>query len=392
MAGFSVVSAQTIGARFVPVTPCRVVDTRGADGPFSGPTLAAQSSRSFTIPASGCGIPATAQAYSLNVTVVPAGLLSFLTLWPTGQPQPFVSTLNSFAGTVVANAAIVPAGTNGAVSVYVSDQSDVILDIDGYFDATGAANSSSFYAATPCRVADTRNPAGQFGGPSLVANQVRDFPIPSATCGIPATATAYSLNVTAIPGTKYLGYLSTWPTGSAQPPVSTLNSWTGKVVANAALVPAGSNGSVSVFVTDPANAILDINGYFGQPGGAGELTFYPLVPCRVADTRNANGPFGGPEMEAQSTRSFAIPAGGCSVPATAAAYSMNVTVVPDGVLSFLTAWPTGVGQPFVSTLNSFDGSVVANAAIVPAGTNGAVSIYVTDRTQVILDINGYFAP
>jgi hypothetical protein len=36
--------------------------------------------------------------------------------------------------------------------------------------------------------------------------------------------------------------------------------------------------------------------------------------------------------------------------------------------------------------------VVANAAIVPAGTNGAISIYVTNPTQVILDINGYFAP
>ena len=97
-------------------------------------------------------------------------------------------------------------------------------------------------------------------------------------------------------------------------------------------------------------------------------------------------------MEAQSERSFALPAGGCGVPATAAAYSLNVTVVPDGPLPFLTAWPTGAGQPGVSTLNSFDGSVVANAAIVPAGTNGAVSIYVTNRTQVILDINGYFAP
>ncbi len=387
MVGFSVVSAQTTGSRFVPVTPCRVVDTRAAGGP-----LAARSIRSFTIPSSGCGIPASAQAYSLNVTVVPAGLLSYLTLWPTGQPQPNVSTLNSFAGTVVANAAIVPAGTNGAVSVYVSDQSDVILDVDGYFDASGAANASSFYAATPCRVADTRGAAGQFGGPALTARQVRGFPIPSATCGIPATATAYSLNVTAVPGTKYLGYLSTWPTGAAQPGVSTLNSWTGKVVANAALVPAGSDGSVSVFVTDPTNVILDINGYFGQPGGAGELAFYPLVPCRVVDTRGGQGPFGGPEMEAQSTRSFAIPAGGCSVPATAAAYSMNVTVVPDGPLSFLTASPTGAGRPLVSTLNSFDGSVVANAAIVPAGTDGAVSIYVTDRTHVILDINGYFGP
>ena len=378
--------------RFVPVTPCRVVDTRGAGGTFGGPTLTARSSRSFPIPSSGCGIPATAQAYSLNVTVVPPGPLSYLTLWPSGQPQPVVSTLNSFSGTVVANAAIVPAGTNGAVSVYVNDPSDVILDIDGYFDATGAANSSSFYAATPCRVADTRAATGEFGGPALVAHLERDFPIPSASCAIPATAKAYSLNVTAIPLTNFLGYLTTWPTGSAQPGVSTLNSWTGKVVANAALVPAGSNGSVSVFVTDPANVILDINGYFGQPGGAGELTFYPLAPCRVVDTRGAQGAFGGPEMEAQSTRSFALPAGSCSVPATAAAYSLNVTVVPDGPLPFLTAWPTGAGRPGVSTLNSFDGSVVANAAIVPAGTNGAVSIYVTDRTQVILDINGYFAP
>jgi hypothetical protein len=46
---------------------------------------------------------------------------------------------------------------------------------------------------------------------------------------------------------------------------------------------------------------------------------------------------------------------------------MNVTVVPDSMLSYLTAWPTGSPQPLVSALNSCDGVVVANAAIVPAG-------------------------
>jgi hypothetical protein len=71
---------------------------------------------------------------------------------------------------------------------------------------------------------------------------------------------------------------------------------------------------------------------------------------------------------------------------------LNVTVVPDGPLQYLTAWPTGSGQPLVSTLNSWDGTVVANAAIVPTGTNGAISIFVTNPTHVILDINGYFAP
>jgi hypothetical protein len=135
-----------------------------------------------------------------------------------------------------------------------------------------------------------------------------------------------------------------------------------------------------------------VNGYVAAPGGTGGLSFYPVTPCRVADTRNAAGPFGGPAMQARETRPFAIPASGCSIPATAAAYSLNVTVVPDGLLQFLTAWPAGSAQPLVSTLNSFDGSVVANAAIVPAGPDGAINIFVTDPTDLIVDINGYFAP
>jgi hypothetical protein len=35
--------------------------------------------------------------------------------------------------------------------------------------------------------------------------------------------------------------------------------------------------------------------------------------------------------------------------------------------------------------------VVANAAIVPAGANGAVSLYVNNPTDVLFDINGYFS-
>jgi hypothetical protein len=374
---------------FVPVPPCRVVDTRSATGPFGGPFMAANTSRSFAIPQSTCGIPATAQAYSLNVTVVPQGLLSFLTLWPTGQNQPGVSTLNSFQGIVVANAAIVPAGTNGAVSVAVTDNTEVILDIDGYFSS--AAGGAAFYAATPCRVLDTRSASGTLGGPSMTSGEIRDFPVLSSPCGLPSSASAYSMNVTVVPG-GLLSYLTTWPTGQGQPNVSTLNSFTGKVVANAAIVPSGAGGDISVYVSDPTQVIFDTNGYFAAPGGSGALSFYPVTPCRVADTRSAAGPFGGPGLTANSIRSFTIPDSGCSIPSTAKAYSLNVTVVPAGLLSYLTAWPAGAGQPFASTLNSFDGSIVANAAIVPAGASGGISVFVTDATDVILDIDGYFAP
>ncbi len=387
--------AQPVGLRFVPVTPCRVADTRFGGGAFGGPTVEAGSTRDFPIPQSGCNIPSSAQAYSLNVTVVPKGALSFLTLYPSGQSRPLVSTLNSLGGSVAANAAIVPAGTNGAVSAYVTNATDLILDINGYFDTSSETGSYWFYPTTPCRAADTRDPAGQFGGPQMYGTQSRDFPIPLSSCALPATARAYSLNVTVVPdaAARYLGFLTAWPTNQPLPNVSTLNSWTGTVVANAAIVLAGiPNESISVYASDPTDVILDVNGYFAGPGGAGALSFYPVTPCRVADTRNGSGPFGGPEMQAGQTRSFTIPAGACNISSMAAAYSVNVTVVPDGPLAYLTAWPTGSERPSVSTLNSFDGAVVANAAIAPAGTNGAVSIYVTNRTHVILDINGYFAP
>jgi len=123
------------------VTPCRVADTRQPNGTFGGPIINAGNGRSFPIPQSACGIPSTAQGYSLNVTVVPPGQLIYLTIWPTSGAQPFVSTLNALNGAIVANAAIVPAGTaatGGAISVYVSNTSNVILDINGYFAPPGS--------------------------------------------------------------------------------------------------------------------------------------------------------------------------------------------------------------------------------------------------------------
>jgi hypothetical protein len=385
VAGQTVIVTQWApGTVFVPVTPCRVADTRNADGTFGGPVMAGGASRSFAIPQSACGIPNFALGYSLNVTVVPAGRLSFLTLSPTGQPRPLVSTLNSFTGKVVANAALVPAGTGGAIDVFVTDQTQVILDINGYFAPAGAVGGLAFYPVTPCRIADTR------GGPGILAATSRNFAVPASACDIPTSALAYSLNATVVPHGA-LQYLTLWPAGESQPLVSTLNSFDGSIVANAAIVPAGNAGSISAYVTDTTDLILDINGYFAAPGTGG-MSFYPVTPCRIADTRNAAGTFGGPELSGGGIRSFPVPSAGCSIPSTAQAYSLNATVVPSYPLPYLTLWPTGEAQPNVSTLNSLEGLIVANAALVPSGADGGVSAFVATPTHLILDIDGFFAP
>ncbi len=150
---------------FVAVTPCRLVDTRGpiagfnGIAPFLGPSIPA--SGTITIPVQSvaeasanttpapCGaIPSIAQAYSFNLTVVPraGGPVDYVSLWPAGLAQPFVSTLNDPQGAVLANAVIVPAGTpTGGISVYNDGPSitDVVIDMNGYFAAPTDLNDNT---------------------------------------------------------------------------------------------------------------------------------------------------------------------------------------------------------------------------------------------------------
>jgi YVTN family beta-propeller protein len=382
-----IAGANAAPLQFVAVAPCRLVDTRpgqGGNGPIPGGT-----SESFPIPQEGgCNIPTTAAAYSLNVSVVPASILGYLTIWPTGEDQPLVATLNSLDGRIKADAAIVPAGYQGAITIYVTNTTNVILDINGYF-APVSGSTLAFYPLTPCRIADTRKtnfPQG-LGAPYLPGHQERDFPILNATsCNIPASAAAYSLNFSVVPHGG-LGYMTVWPTGQPRPLVSTLNDVPGTIIANAAIVPAGTSGEVSVFPSNDTDVIIDINGYFA-PAGTGGLSLYPVAPCRVIDTRKVGSgqPFSGTLSPPVDVANSA-----CQPPVAAQAYVFNATVVPQGGLGYLTLWPDGQSKPLVSTLNALDGSITNNMAIVPS-TNGKVDAFASGITQLILDISSYFAP
>lgn len=374
--------------RFISMPPCRVADTRVGTKPpgFGPPFIAGGTTRSFALPSGPCGIPGTAQAYALNVTVVPHGNLGYLTVWPTGQSRPGVSTLNSLDGRVKANAAIVPAGSSGgAISVFATDDTDVVLDINGYFVAATSSSGLGFYPMTPCRLVDTRlSPSSTIVSGTLPAGSTTTLPILSSSCHVPSTAQAYSLNVTLVPPAA-VGYLTVYPTGKSRPGVSTLNDPTGTVEANAAIAPAGTAGSINVYVTDATDLLVDIDGYFA-PVGAGALSLYTVRPCRVMDTRLPSGapPFVG-------AIDVDVAASQCGGTATAQAYVFNATVVPQGYLGYLTLWPQGRGQPTVSTLNAYDAAITSNMAIVPTNNTG-ISAYAHDSTYLILDIFGFFAP
>jgi len=294
--------------------------------------------------------------------------------------------MNSPDGRVKANAAIVPAGTGGAVSVYVTDTSDVILDIDGYFTAPGS-QTLQFYPLPPCRVVDTRQtnfPRG-LGAPSFGIKETRELPVrTNSPCldVLTITPSAYSFNVTVVPhpAGQPLGYLTIWPSNEPQPVVSTLNNPTATVVANAAIVPADpTNGDVSVYTYNSTDVIIDVNGYFAAPGTGG-LSLYPLAPCRVIDTRSSGGAFSG-----ERNPPVNVAATFCGIPADTQEYVFNATVVPVGSLGYLTLWADGEPMPAVSNLNATDGVTASNMAIV-GNFDGQTDAYAHGVTQLILDI------
>src|SRR5262249_4483286 len=143
--------------------------------------------------------------------------------------------------------------------------------------------------------------------------QARSIPMRSSSCSIPSSAGAYVLNVTLVPS-QPLDYITAWPTGQPRPLVSVQNSPQGHLLANAAIVPAGTNGDISLYAPQSTDAVVDINGYFAPPGTAG-LRFYPVDPCRLADTRTGygfTGSQGPPSVTIQTSRLFPA-AGLCAV-------------------------------------------------------------------------------
>ena len=87
-----------------------------------------------------CGIPSTAKAISVNVTIAGPGGPGFLTLYPSGVAKPFVSVINwASTDAALANGAVVPLGaaSTNELSAYEEEGGTgtvhLILDVTGYF-------------------------------------------------------------------------------------------------------------------------------------------------------------------------------------------------------------------------------------------------------------------
>ncbi len=129
------------------------------------------------------------------------------------------------------------------------------------------------------------------------------------------------------------------------------------------------------------------------PGCPGAVGFFTVPPCRVIDTRDAPGPFGGPGVSGNATRAVTI-AGQCGIPANARSVSLNLTVVAPPAHGYLSLFPANTPRPLFSTINFRPGRTRANNAIAPLGAAGDLAVYCSVDTpgtvDFLIDVNGYF--
>ena len=243
------------GSYFVPITPVRITDTRGAT-PLNGSPIAANTSESFNLATTASGVPANASAVATNFTVAAGNAKGYLTVYPTSATtNPVASDVNWVAKEIIPNFTVADTAGTGKVAVYNSQGAtiNVVIDAFGYFTSSGLTMVSA--AVTNTSIAITYNEA--VSCPNLAGAQA-DFAYfwTGAASGITSSSAVACVGdvltltgVFTLPGSTGGSIVYTAPaTNSSTASVSA----TGPVYAatqTLALTPPGAPAMVSAYTT-----------------------------------------------------------------------------------------------------------------------------------------------
>ena len=384
-------------------SPIRIADTRtGATDPstYAGKTLATGTSLTVDIPASA-GVPTNAGAIVVNITAINPASAGFLTVYPGGSTLPTTANVTFTAGQTVGNLVTVGLGPDAtslaaqSFTVYNGPATgggavDFTADISGYYAPQTAGSGASYVGLQPARIYDSRTGSGEPGAGTTLANGGSDNVTVTGLAGVPSTASAVVLNV-AVTNTTSPSFISAYPAGSPPPataPTASQNFVAGETISSQVVAGVGTNGQVTIANhAGGADVIVDVDGYFTQPGASGSVLTVLPAPVRLTDTR-PTGVVGGASAIAtvQGTG------------ATAGVLSL-ADIATKGAGNFLTAYPTGSTAPLAANVNytpSDTYNIVENAAYVATGSSSDVSVLNgpagAATANVVVDEDAYFAP
>jgi uncharacterized delta-60 repeat protein len=356
-------------------SPQRILDTRTGLGAPAGQVP--QGGVIALQVAGVAGVPATATAVALNLTVTEPAFAGFATVYSCDAGRPEASNLNWVAGATVPNLVIARLDHRGAVCIYTSAPAQIVADVTAYFPVDTDLRPLD----APVRRIDTRSttlsPLGKIGG-DLVA-RLSIVPVPGQT----VLTNEAVLNVT-VTEPDAAGFLTVYPCNQPRPTASNLNFVAGQTVANLVVVGASAAADACFFSNVPTHLVVDVQALVELGSG-----HRPIVPERLLDTRSglgaSAGRVGGTEVAVQVT-------GRAGIPSTARAVTINLTVTDPVAGGFATAYPCGGPVPSTSNVNFGAGETRANAVVVGTGSGGRVCLFSNVAADLVADVSEWFTP
>ena len=152
--------------------------------------------------------------------------------------------------------------TDPELSLTITTLAKTATSLTVQVDYAAPPPSSAFHVLSPCRVFDTRNAAGTYGGPTLFAGQARSWTV-RGRCGVPATAKSIAGNLTVTSPTA-AGSIRLVPGGAPGTGTSTVMFRAGQTRANNIAMALGASGDIVAdgLASGTAHVILDVVGWF----------------------------------------------------------------------------------------------------------------------------------
>ena len=277
---------------------------------------------------------------------------------------------------MVANQAVVGVGSDGRIRLKVSQTTDALVDIVGWYPAFGNLSTT-----TPNAHPRHEIRAGSADGPPRPGGRI-DLAVTGTSVVPPSGVDSVLLNVTAARPSKD-GNLAVWPAASAAPNSSSLNFSTGRSI----------SASSSPRSAATAREHPDVCCHRRRRGCRG---WYPpaadyrgLAPARLLDTRPAPGSRQRPVDAASVVRLKVAGRGG--VPSARGPAVVLTVLVTGGAERLLTAYPSGTVRPTTSNVNYVAGQTIANTASSLRAATATWTSTAIQETQVVADVQGYLA-
>lgn len=357
-------------ARFEPIVPVRLIDTRDGTGTIARPLTGGCTLRIAP------EVPDGTTAVSVNVVTVDPVAQGYVTVYPCGIARPFTSAVQSQVGRIVSGSAIVPLGADGSFCLFSNTTTEIVVDLNGSFAPAGSAR---YEPITTQRRFDTRASGRRLAAGEVVRVPTRGFG------GAAGDSTAASVTIHALDATV-AGFVTAWPCDTPRPWASSANVMGGSSVSNEVDVAVGPTGEVCFLVSAPMHLAIDLNGWYGP---SATTDYHAVTPFRLADTRERFG-FAGPFVRNVDRPIQVAGVGGLPGPGVVRSVAAQFTAVDAAGNGWVTVHPCLAPVPQLSMLRyqtRTNAAVLVNTVLTG---DGRWCVSTSTATQLVVDVSGWF--